>query len=248
MGYNLLSLTLDVVDGTKTPVSRGMAVLVPSVQLTDAADGLLVAQAPVGGQFAGGTFPQVNLFATDSPGLAPAGWAWDISFVVVPGNPAPYSFFLPAGPVSFTATDGSPCVVTISPGTSFPAGMPWNAGVQLSASFGGLVAGTTYYEVNPSGFTFNLAATPGGTPLATSASGSGTLTAVSHYLSSLTEVSDVNTMQGKMPLPAGAPSAGDAPVATGVGEASAWGTGGGGSSSALIPTAVKTSAYTASPG
>jgi hypothetical protein len=43
------------------------------------------------------------------------------------------------------------------------------------------------------------------------------------YLDDQTPVYSVTTMQGYMPLPSGTPSAGQVPVATGSGEASAWG-------------------------
>ena len=95
MALNYVTLILDVADGTGAPVNRGLATLVPSVQLKDVADDLLVVQAPVGGQFAGFTFPQVRLLATDNANLAPSGWEWVISFIVVPGNPVSFSFFLP---------------------------------------------------------------------------------------------------------------------------------------------------------
>lgn len=229
MALSLVTLILDVTDGAGSPVSYGMAALTPSAQLTDATDNLLVV-APVGAQFTGSPSPQVQLLPTDSPNLAPSGWAWTVSFASVPGKPAAFSFFLPANPMTFTATGASPCVFTGS-GTAYVNG----AGVQLAGGPlpGGFTAGTTYYVVSASGSTFRLAAVPNGAPLASSSSGSGSVTATQYYLSSLSPVGSVTTMAAYMPLPSGTPTSGQVPVATGAGEASAWGTvsGGGGAPS-----------------
>ena len=109
---NMVTLILDAVDGTATPVGTGTAVLVPSAQLTDTADDLLVLQAPVSVPLLRGLSPSVKLLATDNANLSPSGWAWTISFLQVPGNPAAFAFFLPASPFSFTATSATPCVFT----------------------------------------------------------------------------------------------------------------------------------------
>jgi hypothetical protein len=223
----LVTLIVDMADGTISQLNRGRAVLTPSVFLTGSAGNPDIPQAPIGAQFAGSTYPQVSLLPTDSPNVSPAGWGWDISFVVVPGNPAGWSFFLPAGPAAFAATDASPCVFTWTPPGSEPwqlQSLPDSTGIQLPASFGGFEANQTYYVVGASGLTFSLAATAGGEPLASSASGSGTLTVVSYNLSSLSPVSDVATMAAYMPLPSGGmPSAGWMPIASGVDDATVWG-------------------------
>ena len=217
-----VSLTLDLYDGQGSPVTQGVAYLTPSAQLTAP----LVTEAPAPVSFEGPGLPQVSLLATDNASLAPAGWGWEISFAWVPGNPGPWTFFLPAGPVSFTATDASPAVFTFTP-TAALAALPDSTGVQLAGGSlpGGFSSGATYYVVNASGSTFKLAATVNGFPLASTSSGSGSATAVSGFLSSLTPVSDVTTMAACMPLPAGTPAPGAVPVATGHGAASAWSTG-----------------------
>jgi hypothetical protein len=74
-----------------------------------------------------------------------------------------------------TITIASPAVVT------FLVALPDNTAVQLITTGAlptGLVPGTVYYVVNSIGLTCNLAATPGGTPINTSGTQSGT-----HYLS-----------------------------------------------------------------
>jgi hypothetical protein len=219
-----VDLIVNMTDGTGSQLTRGMAVLAPSAFLTGSAGSQDVPQAPVGAQFDGSAFPQVPILATDNADLAPSGWGWDISFAVVPGNPSAWTFFAPAGPVSFTCTDASPAVFTFSP-TSALTSLPDGTGVQLSGGSlpGGFEAATAYYVVNPGGYTFELAAAADGTPLASTGSGSGQVTVASYLLSSLTPVSGVTAMQPYMPLPSGGtPSAGDVLVATGAGQASEW--------------------------
>lgn len=222
MSYNVIQLILDVTDGTGTPIGLGAALLAPSAQLTDATDNLFVTETPVYVQFPGAAFPSVKLIATDNAAVLPSGWAWTVSFQAMRGAPPAYDFFLPASPQTFTATDASPCVFTGS-----GSGYLNNTGVQLSGGSlpDGFAAGTTYWVVNASGSAFELAATVNGTPLASTSTGSGSVTAVSSYLSSLTPVSSVTTMAAYMPLPSGTPSAGAVAVATGHGNASAWSTG-----------------------
>ena len=67
-----------------------------------------------------------------------------------------------AGQQSYTATSASPCVLTAGGGTAPAAG----AAVQLTGSVPtGFTASTVYYVVSPSGATFELAATAGGTAI-----------------------------------------------------------------------------------
>jgi len=75
-----------------------------------------------------------------------------------------------------TISNGADATVTW-PGHGFAAGTP----VVLSTTGAlptGLTAGTTYYVVAPTTDAFSLAATPGGSAIATSSAGSGTHTAV----------------------------------------------------------------------
>jgi len=79
-------------------------------------------------------------------------------------------------PSAATVTIASPAVVT------FASALPDGTAVQLLTTGKlpiGLVPGTVYYVVGASGITCKLAATPGGTPINTSGTQSGT-----HYLSS----------------------------------------------------------------
>ena len=221
MALTSVTLVLGEADGTGTLLSQGVAVLTPSVPLTGVPDGLNVELAPVTVQLTAGTPAQVSLLATDNADLAPSGWAWDVSFTWVPGNPEPRTVFLPAGPVSFIATHASPSVLSWTP-TEYLTELPNGTGVQVPA-FGGFSAGTTYYVVNASGFTLSLAASPGGSPLASSGTGSGSLTVTQYNLSALTPVEPVTEFAGYLALPSGTPAAGWMPIASGAGDATAWG-------------------------
>jgi len=219
VALNYVTLILNVVDGSGSPASRGWASIAPSAQLTDATSNAEVIP-PVTVQFAAAASPTVRLLATDNPTLQPPGWAWTITFQTMPGNPASYNFALPAGPQAFTATSAAPAVFTGS-----GAGYLNNTAVQLSGGSlpAGFTAGATYWVVGASGSTFQLAATVGGAPLASTSTGSGSVVATQSYLSTLSPVAPVTTMAGYLPLPSGTPAAGQAPLATGSGEASAWG-------------------------
>jgi hypothetical protein len=192
-----LTLVLDLYDGQGNTISSGVADFTPSVQLTDTADNQLIVQAPVPGVFRAGSFPQVKLLATDSSNVTPSGWAWTVSFAGVPGSPAGFSFFLPAGPFSFTATNASPCVFTAA-GSSYASG----AAVVLSGGSlpAGFTAGTTYYVVSASGTSFSLAATAGGAAINSTSSGSGTVQTSMLYLSSLSPVSTAVTQFPANPM------------------------------------------------
>jgi hypothetical protein len=75
---------------------------------------------------------------------------------------------------AFTANDASPCVFTLASGsTGYTAGTY----VYISGDLlpGGFITGK-YYVVSPSGLTFELAATSGGTPIDSTSAGSGVVT------------------------------------------------------------------------
>ena len=154
--YQQVGIILNLVDVTGAKIGQGSAKIQPSVQLTDAADNLEVPTAPAWAAFNGVAFPSVTVYATDSAGLLPSGWGLEISYPGVPGYPASQTFLAPAGPLSFTATNGSPCVFTWTPTSGFTV-MPDSTAVQLSGGPlpAGFSAGTTYYVVNASAFTFS---------------------------------------------------------------------------------------------
>jgi hypothetical protein len=93
---NYVTLTLDGFDGGGTALGRGTATFVPSVQLTDPTDHEWIPPAPVAAEWRKGlAAPTVSLLATDNGNVQPNGWAWNVSFLNVPGSPAAFSFFLP---------------------------------------------------------------------------------------------------------------------------------------------------------
>lgn len=219
VSLSYVTLTLDLADAQGNYLTQGTAALVPSAVLTDSADHLIAGTQPVTVPFrAGAGAPQVRLLATDDPDLQPSGWTWALTPPSASGI-APFSFFLPAGPLSFTATDASPCVFTATGGAFANGTSVTLAGGSLPAGF---AASVTYYVVGASGDTFQLAATPGGGPIASTSTGSGSVTTTGLYLSALAPVSSGTAFTALMPLPSGTPVSGDVPVATGAGNASAW--------------------------
>jgi hypothetical protein len=227
-GAAYVKLVLDLYDPQGSPLNRGHAVLTPSLPLTDVPDMQVIPPAPVTAGFTSGGPPVVTLLASDSPGPQPAGWAWDIK-PVVPGGLEPWSIFVPAGPVPFTATSASPAVFTWTPGSNAwdVRSLPDGTAVQLSGTSlpGGFQAGATYFVTGSSGDTVRLAAVQGGPALGSLSAGSGELTVARWRLSALTPVQPVQLMGGYLTLPSGTPSAGQVPVATGSGTATRWGAG-----------------------
>jgi hypothetical protein len=219
VGLNYVTLTLDLYDGQGNPEVRGAASFVPSAVLTDAGVEI-ISQDPVVAVFHAAGLPAVKLLATDNAAPLPSGWTWGITFAGQAAPPAPYSIPLTASPMTFTATNATPCVFTSS-GTAYVNG----TGVQLSGGSlpAGFSAGVTYYVTATSGSTFELAATAGGSPLPSTSTGSGSVIAVTQFLSNLSPVSSGTAFQAYMPLPSGTPNSGQVPIATGTGEASAWG-------------------------
>jgi len=154
---------------------------------------MVVTQGAIAAPFTNGVAPTVSLLPTDNANFTPNGWAWTVIFSQNPpvdGAPANFSFDLPAGPANFTATNASPCVFTWTPTTTLTT-LPAGTGIKLSGGSvpAGFTAGTTYYVINSSGSTFNLAATVGGSAINSTGSGSGTLSVVSMFLSALTPLS-----------------------------------------------------------
>lgn len=105
----------------------------------------------------------------------PTGWAeCDGSAITRAGNPLMFARYAHISTV--TMTIASPCVVTWT-ANGLRNGMP----VKFSTSGAlptGLTAGTTYYVINKSTNTFNVATTPGGAAINTSGSQSGTHTGI----------------------------------------------------------------------
>jgi hypothetical protein len=221
---NYVELVLDAYDGGGNQVVRGQAAFTPSMTLVDAPDQMWIPPAPQTAVFGSYGPPKVKLLAPDSPGPQPAGWTWGIAFTGVPGSPAGYSIAPFAGPVAFTATDATPCVFTFTPVSGGLSSLPNGTGVQLSGGSlpAGFSASVTYYVAGASGYTFQLAATTGGSPIASTSTGSGELTVAQYNLSALSPAGSGQSWQAYLPLPSGTPSAGQVPVASGSGDGSAW--------------------------
>jgi hypothetical protein len=186
----LVPLILDLYDGAINPVISGTASLTPSVQLTDPGTGIVVTSGPSVTFRPSNPVPLTWILPTDVSGWAPSGWGWNIAFSSsFPGNPAGYSFKIASSGVlyAFTSTDASPAVFT-APGSSFTDGTV--LAFAPGQAPGGFRSNIAYYVVSASGDTFSLAASAGGSALAATSAGSGTL-AIVQFLSSLTPASNV---------------------------------------------------------
>lgn len=125
MSLNYVTLVLDLYDAQGNVVTTGAAAFTPSVTLTD--PGVeWIPPAPIPAVFHAGGLPQVRLLATDSSSATPGGWTWGVAFTGVPGNPAPFSFFLP---FSGGATQYLSALAQVPAVTPTAAYMPLPAGV-----------------------------------------------------------------------------------------------------------------------
>lgn len=220
MTLRYVTLILDAYDATGAYLTGGSASIAPNTVLAAPADTEWVPQAPVTAVFSiFSATPQVKLLATDNADITPSGWAYTVTFAGVAGNPAAFSFFVPAGPLTFTATNASPCVFTVTGTPPVNNAAVTLAGGSLPAGFN---SATTYYVVNQAGATFQLAATLAGAPLGSTGSGSGTATVTSYHLSAVTPLSTPPAVVQYLPVPAGTAVAGYVPQATGSGENSTW--------------------------
>jgi hypothetical protein len=182
---NNVTVICDLYNGDGSINSSGGTIAFTPASVVANASNQIQSSTPITTMFTGGSLPSVSLLATDNSGLTPTNWAWAVSFSGVQGAPSPFAAFVPAGPVSFTAS-GSPAAFTWTPTTELTV-LPNGTGVQLTGGSlpGGFSAATTYYVVQSSGTSFELAATPGAASINASSSGSGTATIVSINLSAL---------------------------------------------------------------
>lgn len=226
MTATYVKVTLNLGDGAGEVPAMGSVMLTPSAQVSDTLDPLLVTQAQVQARFGDPEepVPVAEVLAPDSPGLPSPALAYQVTFPGVPGDLASYYIQPFAGPVSFTATAGSPGIFTFIPVDGGLSELPHETEAVLSGGSlpGGFTPGT-YYVANPAGLTFSLAAVPGGPALAATSGGSGQLTVTRYDLSSLTPAEPVDQFQGYLQEPAGSPGQGMAPLATGMGLATQWG-------------------------
>lgn len=190
MALPSVAIILNLSDLAGDEVTTGEAVFTPTSAAVSADGTTELLAAPVTVDLSEGMFPRsAALLPTDVAGVQPSALAWQVSFPGVPGAPQPFTFLAPAGPVSFTGATGTPGILTW---TATPAltRLPNGTGVKLAGGSlpAGVTAGTTYYVVGASGQTVQLSATPGGSPVALTGTGSGTLTVVSYYLAALVPV------------------------------------------------------------
>jgi hypothetical protein len=180
------------IDLTPQP-TYGFSYIYPTVQVTDPTEGITLTTAAVGQQF-NGSEQSLLLYATDNANMAPAGWAWFLDFSQNPsvsGRPTPTTFFAPVGPCTFTATHATPCVFTWTPTAAFTAAfsgyLPNGTAMTLAGGSlpSGFSAATTYYVVSSGENTFELSLTRGGSPIASTGTGSGSFTVTRYSYSGL---------------------------------------------------------------
>ncbi len=188
-----------ILDIDLTPQPNGyFAYYEPNTTVTDPTEGLTLTQNPLTVVF-NGTLQSPVLYATDNANMSPSGWAYGLSFSqnpLVPGNPAPLTNFqVPVGPLAYTATNAAPCVITPAYSAAFGSafnnlGVPNGTGVQfLTGAPAGFSDNITYYVVNQSATTLQLAATRGGSAIASTSTGSGNLQVTRYAYSGLAPLS-----------------------------------------------------------
>lgn len=186
-----LTVFLDI-DLSPQP-SGVFAYYAPNETVLDPTDGITLNTAPQVVAF-NGALQSPALYATDNPNMSPANWSYSLSFSqnpLVPGSPAPLTNFqVPAGPLTYTATSASPCVVTPAYTSAFtaafPGGLPNGTGVEFtSGTPAGFTVNTTYYVVSAAATHFSLAATRGGAAINSTGTGSGNLQVTRYAYSGL---------------------------------------------------------------
>lgn len=200
MALNYVTLTPDVFDGQGNIPTTGTATFTPSAVLTDSTDLEIIGQQPIVASYRLAGLPPVSLLATDSSGPVPTGWTWGVTFSGITGAPASFSFFLPANPVTYTATNANPAVFTVGAGSAPPNG----TGIQLlTGAPTGFTNLTTYFVVGASGATFRLATVIGGAQIASTSTGAGNMITVTQRLSNLAPAQSGTAFASFLPLTGG---------------------------------------------
>jgi hypothetical protein len=101
VAINSVTLTLDIYDGTSSPVVSGTAFFTPTEAVAFASDSFYLWQYPIEVSLvppagAEDWLATVLLVATDNSGADPSGWQWSVEFQAQ-GAPPGFSFSLPYG-------------------------------------------------------------------------------------------------------------------------------------------------------
>jgi hypothetical protein len=99
MTAQLVTLIIDRTDGAENPYTQGSGVWIPSSEIPDPADHILIGQDPIPFMFSAGAFPSVQLVANDTAGPQQSsgapGWSWIVKYGSnVPGNPPSASYYI----------------------------------------------------------------------------------------------------------------------------------------------------------
>lgn len=137
MSPSLVTLVLDVYNGSAEQVANGFALLTPTTQI-DASDEMLVVPDPIVAAFHVSGPPQVDLIPTDNTDFLPAGWAWSITFSGNTGR-LPFTFFLDSElgtPQNLSAQAPVFDVTTMAAYLPLPSGTPAEGDVPTATGTG----------------------------------------------------------------------------------------------------------------
>lgn len=148
MALQFVDLVLDLYDGSGSPIVEGKVTLYPNVTVLDAADHVVLTQAPIVVRLFGNPLPLVQIVATDTAGLQPTGWGWVIQ-PDFPGAP-------PGGVFTVAFADGAEQFLSgLLPAFSAPefssfvpsSGGTYDGTITLAGTPPLIVPGATAFEV-----------------------------------------------------------------------------------------------------
>lgn len=94
----LVTVTLDLFDGSQSQYMRGSTSWVPSQVFPDVADQQTIGQSPVVAYFSSGSLPQIKVIANDTAGpqgQSSPGWTWNVTYSPdTLGAPAAASYYV----------------------------------------------------------------------------------------------------------------------------------------------------------
>lgn len=96
MTLTTITVTGSYPAGAGSSVATGYVTFVPSARIVNAAGHTIVPQLPIQVQLQLGAFSLPNVITTDNAGLAPSGWAWQVTENINGVAAEPYYVFIPS--------------------------------------------------------------------------------------------------------------------------------------------------------
>lgn len=96
MSLTTITVTGSYPAGAGSSVATGYVTFVPSARIVNAAGHTIVPQLPIQVQLQLGAFSLPNVITTDNAGLAPSGWAWQVTENINGVAAEPYYVFIPS--------------------------------------------------------------------------------------------------------------------------------------------------------